>query len=178
MPPFICESHAVKTDEFWGRKTLRWRPHPDHPELLTCAYCGSMTCEDFVAALHGGGRVEVADWKYGYPHKVYLDLPNPHPNKLHEIGWSNAEQKPNGEGWERVRYPFWHRRKPGERRWRLKGLRPTIHAKFYFVHLTGWPKLEGEADEICKATGILFENDSRGLRWRASPAATHRGTRF
>jgi hypothetical protein len=60
----------------------------------TCSYCGSIHPEDLFNALpatpkiktvtywHGQSRdvptMEIADWKYGYPHKIYIDsLPNP-----------------------------------------------------------------------------------------------------
>lgn len=63
--------------------------------LRTCWYCGSITAEDFYeillreekestdSTMDIGGRpfplkaIEMADWKYGYPHKLYIRIPNP-----------------------------------------------------------------------------------------------------
>lgn len=42
-----------------------------------CSYCGSIYFEEFFNALKNKDcRVELADMKYGYAHKFYLDLPN------------------------------------------------------------------------------------------------------
>lgn len=43
-----------------------------------CAYCGSMHPADLVAALKAGAKLDPADWKYGWPHKYYVNgIPNP-----------------------------------------------------------------------------------------------------
>lgn len=57
-------------------------PHRTHPieawedrggGVRRCTYCGSLAPEDLVAlAQRPGVEVELADMKYGFPHKVYL----------------------------------------------------------------------------------------------------------
>lgn len=47
--------------------------------LRSCGYCGSMHPADLAAALKAGATVDWADWKYGWPHKLYVEqIPNPH----------------------------------------------------------------------------------------------------
>jgi len=51
-----------------------WRPPDEERPFRTCSYCGSIHPEDllqFAAADHPLG-FEVADMKYGWPHKVYV----------------------------------------------------------------------------------------------------------
>lgn len=49
------------------------RAKADHE---TCSYCGSITPQYFVELCKRPEVVmEVADWKYGWPHKVYIDVP-------------------------------------------------------------------------------------------------------
>lgn len=47
--------------------------------LKTCWYCGSISCEDLYAAIVAGDVREPgwADFKYGWPHKLYLEVRNP-----------------------------------------------------------------------------------------------------
>ena len=37
-----------------------------------CSYCGSIHPEDLLILLENGARLQGADWKYGYPHKFYV----------------------------------------------------------------------------------------------------------
>lgn len=51
--------------------------------LRSCAYCGSMHPADVAAAIRSGAKGHWADFKYGWPHKAYLDgIPNPHAGML------------------------------------------------------------------------------------------------
>lgn len=40
-----------------------------------CAFCGSLHPTEVVALLKAGAAIHFADWKYGWPHKAYLDNP-------------------------------------------------------------------------------------------------------
>lgn len=42
---------------------------------LHCDYCGSLHPREVVALLKAGASISFADWKYGWPHKAYLDNP-------------------------------------------------------------------------------------------------------
>lgn len=43
-----------------------------HP-YVTCSYCGSVSCSDLLIMLQAGARLKMTDWKYGYPHKFYVN---------------------------------------------------------------------------------------------------------
>lgn len=54
-----------------------WKAYPADDGLLSCSYCGSMRPEDMMQVIRqGGARVELADMKYGWPHKFYVDSAN------------------------------------------------------------------------------------------------------
>lgn len=61
--------------------------------ILHCDYCGSISVEDAIKYLkqpktHFSG----SDWKYGWPHKFYIEPINPDANKLVEIGSSTSPE--------------------------------------------------------------------------------------
>lgn len=45
-------------------------------EARFCSFCGSLHPEDLYKFLDSCDRAEFADRKYGYPHKIYLDIDN------------------------------------------------------------------------------------------------------
>lgn len=49
----------------------RWMPASDAICHEYCSYCGSMKPEALVEHLESGARLELADMKYGWPHKFY-----------------------------------------------------------------------------------------------------------
>jgi hypothetical protein len=59
-----------------------------------CSYCGSIHPGDLRGYLESDiGHLEVADEKYGYPHKVYVSgLPNPHRGMVVCIGTKSSGQ--------------------------------------------------------------------------------------
>jgi hypothetical protein len=77
-----------------------WRPEmaPDLAAgrttgaLRACGYCGSMHPADLARALQAGARASWADFKYGWPHKLYVEnVPNPHAGLLESrMGCSHA----------------------------------------------------------------------------------------
>lgn len=78
-----------------------WRPGDptrDHAHVSTfyrtCGYCGSLHPEDLLEA-HRDGRIVTlggSDWKYGFPHKFYVDLKNPEPDRVFNVGSRAAKQ--------------------------------------------------------------------------------------
>lgn len=84
--PYNVHLHKPERMNHFGQEHLRrggdpWLDTDGRTPWLTCWYCGSLTCEEFVRQLGDPRvRVEVADMKYGWPHKVYLDIPNPDPS--------------------------------------------------------------------------------------------------
>jgi len=65
------------------------RAKADHE---TCSYCGSITPQYFVELCARPEVVmEVADWKYGWPHKVYIDIPQGGHFKFYTIHIADLE---------------------------------------------------------------------------------------
>lgn len=66
---FLIWHPAGLGDDQWGYPKRPWRH---------CGYCGSIHPQDLLDALSRGARLGGSDWKYGYPHKFYVnDIPNP-----------------------------------------------------------------------------------------------------
>lgn len=69
-----------------------WRePTPTRPpygqEFRTCGYCGSIHPEDLIRVVEAGAKLGGSDWKYGWPHKFYVNgIPNPLAGQMVEIG--------------------------------------------------------------------------------------------
>jgi hypothetical protein len=133
-------------------------PEPEASIIVgrSCSYCGSIHPEDALKALEAAGRVEMADWKYGYPHKAYIhEVPvegqpdtkyvRPKPGAKPGSGDAGFEKYEAGPGW----------------------------AKFYTRHLLD----EGFDDEAFDAlagllvqhTRVLFARDDKGLSYRKLP---------
>jgi len=52
---------------------------PTTGRLRACEYCGSMHPADVAEAIRRGAAGSFADFKHGWPHKVYFErVPNPH----------------------------------------------------------------------------------------------------
>lgn len=173
-------------DEF-----LTWRA-PDHRSPhRTCGYCGSLHPEDFAnARVAQGGRIEVADMKYGWPHKVYIDLENPAPDRLYVIGgiyeatagpWAPGGDKytPPGEGYIALADLTDEQRDIATRDGTLRegsrqpayirfGTRPSLHAKFYTIHLLE-PDLDPAVKDKCEArigyTFAVSPTNPSMIRW-------------
>lgn len=65
----------------WAERT----PHRDR--LRRCSYCGSVHPEDLLDALNKWARLRFADWKYGWPHKFYVEgVPNELAGQTVEVG--------------------------------------------------------------------------------------------
>ena len=60
-----------------------------------CDFCGSLHPSDVVKYLQAGATIMWADWKYGYPHKAYLEkIPNPYAGMLESrMGMSNPTEE-------------------------------------------------------------------------------------
>jgi hypothetical protein len=79
-----------------------WRtPEPTRPPygstFRTCSYCGSIHPEDLAKYLSDGATLGGSDWKYGWPHKFYVqNIPNPLAGQTVETGsrWENGVSTP------------------------------------------------------------------------------------
>jgi len=136
--------------------------------LASCGYCGSMHPSDVVAALRAGATAHWADFKYGWPHKLYLEnIPNPHAG-MPEIRASSSKKS--------EQYPHEHREaryneRTGERmadyvsyHEEPKPAAAKTYGKFYTVHLKDCT--EEERDVIEKAMGACFFFEEGSVRWK------------
>lgn len=173
-----------------------WRVHPNSLErgetFRTCFYCGSIHPEDLLKALADGGKLGGADWKYGWPHKFYIDVVNPEPDRLFEMGgetkWTDKPCprccEPTGE--VKIQYAGQDADRCGacygHRKERLHtphmSTRETFHAKWYNEHLqdAGYDPEAFDAlvAALEKHSGVAFDlvpdpkvEGEVTLRWRA-----------
>lgn len=120
-----------------------------------CGYCGSMDPVELSELIEAGkATMSGSDWKYGWPHKFYVKIVNPHPDKqvkkCSRSWWDEKEQKRK----EEVEYG-------------PQG--PWLHSKFYSNHLG---LLDDEtfakvAPIISKACGITWEKKDGNLYYSA-----------
>jgi len=118
--------------------------------LKHCEYCGSLDPEELADLIkEGKATMSGSDWKYGWPHKFYVDIQNPTPDKQVAIGFSTTE---NGQ--KEIKFgPEGH----------------LLHAKFYSLHLA---LVDGQtfdriAPIISEACGITWFRDEKGIAYKA-----------
>lgn len=132
-------------DKGWG----------DRDGYKDCPYCGSMEPVELADLIvQGKAIMSGSDWKYGWPHKFYVSLPNPDAGKIVQIGSSSDY---NAETGERITTPIMG--KAGKYKTR----------KFYSKHLQ---LIDDEtfnkvAPIISEACGILWEKDEKGMKYSA-----------
>ena len=128
--------------------------YPRDP-YLHCGFCGSVSIATALDLLETPGvRWSMADWKYGGPHKFYLEVPHaPFDAKMGSRSWVD------GSG-QRVEEP-------------IMGTHTAWNLKFYTEHLT-----EAEPDQIARwnrvmapRCGVSFELQDGRLMWRLSGEA-------
>ena len=123
-----------------------WRPAADRCCWQSCSYCGSMHPDFVLEALKDGAKLHGADWKYGWPHKFYIIVPNPQPDKIFDLG----------SKWE-----------GGQKVETYKGPLAVFQGKWYNEHLLD----EGVPSKLFKLleekSGIHFEIKDGQLYYRA-----------
>lgn len=69
----------------WREPQLQREPCGE--PFRSCSYCGSIHPEDLIKLLKAGATLHGADWKYGWPHKFYVEgIPNPQAGKQVNVG--------------------------------------------------------------------------------------------
>lgn len=115
-----------------------------------CSYCGSIHPEDLLRVLADGARMHGSDWKYSWPHKFYVEVPNRvNPAVEVEIG---------------ARYDGSAKKTP------IMGTIEWFHAKWYNEHLHDEMDNEARAALLAaieKHSGIRFEVEGDKLKYRA-----------
>lgn len=157
MPPEV-QARGIISAALWREPNPRsnvGEGFPDDRGYRSCGYCGSIHPDDLLGYIERGevGRAEMADRKYGYPHKVYVDVANPLSGQL--VSRSSSSE-PDGKGGYTETY--------GDPR--PDG--PYTPAKFYTRHLIGLDdeRLSTLATWIESATGWRFERRADGLYWQ------------
>lgn len=157
--PDVVKARGHKGAGEWREPRVTPRDHEGHPQrsnYRSCGYCGSVHPEDLLRFIESGnhGHAEMADRKYGYPHKLYVDLPNPLAGQLTVTSWSTEMVDGINTG----------RLIPGE---------PTAEPElwsvtFYTTHLQGLPdeQFVALATWIERMTGYHFERRDDGMYWK------------
>lgn len=89
--------HSGNEGVFTGRLEASWREPTASQSYRTCYYCGSIHPEDLLRLLKAGAKLRGADWKYGWPHKFYVEQPF--------AKWYNAHLQDEGydeEAWNAI----------------------------------------------------------------------------
>jgi hypothetical protein len=70
-----------------SRDHIEWQERTDRGQTFRhCSYCGSLHPEDILKIFELGGKLEGSDWKYGWAHKYYVEVPNPEVGKERVVG--------------------------------------------------------------------------------------------
>lgn len=128
----------------------------------TCSYCGSIHPEDLIKEIKRGAKLSGADWKYGWPHKLYLSTPNPEPNTDYIISSANFKPEAGGE--------YFKEEIEGSTRWVQYGKQLSLHGKWYNEHITD--EMDEEARQLLvkvikEEAGIEFSIREKGLYYKA-----------
>ncbi len=159
----------------WRDKGVKMHQSHDHIQSFrSCSYCGSIHPEDLVSALAAGATMHGSDWKYGYPHKFYVDgIPNLNAGNL--VCRSNRTL-PRGAAPtqdDQERFSDWRLvGVPGSQHWEGRNYEKDgdlTHGKFYSQHLAD---LDADtfaivAPLLLTHTGIRFTLDGGQLAWMA-----------
>lgn len=116
-------------------------------DFQRCTYCGSLRAQDLVRLVDAGVALKFggADWKYGWPHKFYVEgLPNLTPGLEQEFAYSWRDG---------VKVDVRTRPSP-----------PTLTAKFYNAHLLDAGYAEAE---LRRLLDIL--RDHGGIEFNIEP---------
>ena len=146
--------------------------------LRRCSWCGSMHPADVAAAILAGARAHFADWKYGWPHKVYLDaVPNPHAGMPESrAGASSPPQAEIDAGkWTRVADGFSPTTGEPLFTWAAAPAPAslTTWGKFYTVHFQDATDEDKAVIEAHLNMRFTFQDDGGRVQWeQIVPAAS------
>ena len=159
--PFMGTGFKIE----WERREDR-RDGPYGYPFRQCTYCGAIHPGDMLAFLKDGvvNSFHDADWKYGWPHKFYFDVPNPFAGEPRRCGSMIKAVGEVPDEHDRKQYIDWVL---VNGRWEGEMIMPapdTTPAKFYATHLQDVDDdlLDEIARHIFARTGITFKKDSEG----------------
>lgn len=180
---YMAQRFAPQT---WRPAGKRLHPENDHvPAFRTCSYCGSIHPEDLLNALRAGAKAGGSDWKYGWPHKFYVDgIPNSQAGNL----VTHTSGSGHGPVTDEKRAEYQRYVRPGGvlevtddadgRGHRFKVRNPdgaTTHGKWYNVHLQDLSQAAFDelAPLLLQHTGILFVREADGRIKYSAPRHGH-----
>jgi len=181
--------------------SIAWRGPIDEPPasgrltfepFRSCSYCGSIHPEDLFTALNAGAELNGSDWKYGWPHKFYVDrIPNPHPDReVWRGGYSGPKYRCRTCGFEPPRRHgrsrsvstsriAWTIRSPANIGRPVRPVGPFVHGKFYKTHLADISDEEtfvAFAKLLSEKSGIEWTRDQNGVKYKAPHSGYQRST--
>jgi hypothetical protein len=153
----------------------------------SCSFCGSMHPEDLLTAIKAGATLGGSDWKYGWPHKFYVNaIPHVHPEREVWRGGSSGPLyrcrtcgfEPPKSAWpvplcehvtDRVQYAITGHYKDDI----FEPVGPTVHGKWYNTHLN-------DLSDVAFALLAPVLKDAAGIEWHRKDgkllySAPHRG---
>lgn len=146
------------------RTPIAWRGPQDLEDgpyvetFRTCSYCGSIHPEDLLRVVEAGATLGGSDWKYGWPHKFYVEgIPNPVAGQPRRAGGAYLGALSRDKTLEQVQteYPGYSNWRNEPEGWRGDMISPgpaTQGAKWYNDHL-----LDLSADAFEVVSRVLFE---------------------
>lgn len=148
-----------------------WREPGRGEHFRRCSWCGSIHPDDLVA--EPIWRADWADWKYGWPHKFYVEIGNRDPGALFVLAAGNTRDLPTGavlaedltdeqqQILTRDGFSSW------AGGWVQFGTRAHHFAKFYTVHLAD-PAISNDTIEaVERGCGLRFEFFAGRVMWQA-----------
>lgn len=164
---------------FASPENLHWRPGYEDAPYRYCGYCGSLHPEDFAVA--PASKIDRTDMKYGWPHKVYIELTNPDPDRLYcmsSTSVANERLRPWTALSDEEKAAVQSSRANSDTPWEPDhlgrfpgfgfGQRKTLFGKFYTAHLLE-PTLDPEVADRCFARiGKVIERGEKpgSVQWR------------
>lgn len=158
-----------RRDHRWDRSWAGREPYSHF--YRCCSFCGSLHPHDLLEVIKKHEvTLESADWKYGWPHKFYVNgIPNANAGRKVQCGSrSGPAFDDNGEPnlpdltiIEKMRGRY--------DRKIIDDAPATCHAKFYNLHfldLVDTPQFEELRQAIFERTGIDFNISEGQLAWR------------
>ena len=155
-------------------------------ETTECSYCGSLSVEDVLKFLQQPGTMfSGCDWKYGWPHKYYIEPLNPEASKETPVGTSSHREdgtEADGTG----PHEYWtcwahgdhvngftctcpKDKKTGIWHVAIMGKLAHLHYKFYNKHLADCDDetFNRFADVSFPLFGIRWGRDKKGIFYQA-----------
>lgn len=183
------EMNTPKTNACGSTWVLNVDPRWGVP-ILQCQACHSITVAGAASYLkQEGTRFSGSDWKYGWPHKFYIEPPNPNAAQVVENG---SHSGPDVDGsheddyWTCFAHGSTHGRlnstatkfpdctcphdsKTGFWSRATKGTYPRMYTKLYSKHLNDASEVEFTefADLSVKTFGVRWARDEGGIKWSA-----------